>query len=96
MSILKKIPRFTVVLLDGQRSSHKVVIPNRIRLTSMELEEVLAHEATRVEEAFPGRAFRLVPLADGNFNFVEMSKEEAELQYLRAELGKEHSEATAV
>jgi hypothetical protein len=63
---------FTVRLLDGQFVRRRMRTPPGKQLAPEGLEALLVSEAKRVEEHFPGREFRLVPLHGGNFNFVEL------------------------
>ena len=65
----------TVVCLNGRRfQRHLRTQPNSF-LSPELVNEALLQEATRVEEHFPGREFRLVPLVGGRFNFVEMKSD---------------------
>ena len=91
----RKNLRFTVILTDGKRFPKIVRAPAGKLISTKGIEAVLDDEATIVEKFFPGREFRLVPLASGDFNFVEMSAEEAELRKKREELRDEYSEAKA-
>ena len=91
----RKNLRFTVILIDGKRFPKIVRAPAGKLISAKGIEAVLADEATIVEKFFPGREFRLVPLASGDFNFVEMPKEEAELRQRHEELRTEYSEAKA-
>lgn len=59
------------------------------------MDAIVRQEADIIERHFPGREFRLVPLASGDFNFVEMSPEEAELRQKHDELQREYSEQKA-
>jgi len=43
-----------------------------MRLTAKGVDALLDQEAARVEQFFPGLEFRLVPLRDGHFNFMEI------------------------
>lgn len=67
----------TVVCLDGRRITRHLRTPPGRFITSAGVEALLKHEADRVEEFFPGLEFRLVPLRDGSFNFIEMPPEMA-------------------
>lgn len=95
MAKLRKNVRFMVILSDGKRFPKIVRAPAGRRISAKGIEAVLSEEASIVERFFPGREFRLVPLASGDFNFVEMPKEEAELRQRRDELRAEYSEAKA-
>jgi len=65
----------TTILCDGTRATrHLRTAPNQF-LSPAGVETLLGQEADRVEQFFPGREFRLVPLRDGNFNFVEVKLE---------------------
>jgi hypothetical protein len=64
-----------VVLLDGQKVTRHLRTPKHRRLTSAGVDALLKQEADRVEQFFPGREFRLVPLRDCCFNFVEIKPE---------------------
>lgn len=88
--------RLCTIFLDGTRVSKIVRSPAGKLFSQAGIEEILSAEAATIEKYFPGREFRLAALADGNFNFVEMSKEEAELRSRRAELQEKHSEAAPV
>jgi hypothetical protein len=65
--------KVTVVRLDGRRATRSLKAMKGQLLTPLGLEAALKHEAERVEQYFPGLEFRLVPLRDGNFNFVEIA-----------------------
>jgi hypothetical protein len=66
-----------VVRLDGTKHVRRLRTQSHVRrLTSSQVDEVLHQEAERVEQYFPGAEFRLVPLRNGSFNFVEMTPEE--------------------
>lgn len=91
--------RFTVIFLDGKRLSRIVRTPPGKALLPAGVDKLLEQEAERLERFCPGREFRLVPLANGTFNFIEMSKEEAELRERRSELRdgcSQKAEAAAV
>jgi hypothetical protein len=62
----------TVITLDGKRLRRRVCATPRKRFTSDGVEEILNSEAERLEQAFPGRAFRLIPLQGCAFNLVEV------------------------
>ena len=67
-----------VVRLDGTKHVRRLRTQTHIRrLTSSQVDEVLHQEAERVEQYFPGAEFRLVPLRNGSFNFVEIEPEVA-------------------
>ena len=71
MRIGRKNLKVTVVRLDGRRMTRSLrTAPGKL-LTPTGVEMTLKQEAERVETYFPGLEFRLVPLRDGNFNFVE-------------------------
>jgi hypothetical protein len=71
MRIGRKNLKVTVVRLDGRRMTRSLrTAPGQV-LTPTGVEMTLRQEAERVETYFPGLEFRLVPLRDGNFNFVE-------------------------
>jgi len=93
---LRKNVRFSVILVDGRRFPKIVRAPAGRRMPEALVEAVLTREAELVEKHFPGREFRLVPLASGDFNFVEMGKEEAELRARHSELHEKYTEAAAV
>ena len=61
----------TTILCDGQRLKRNLRTPPSQFLSPAGVDAQLDAEAKRIEEFFPGREFRLVPLRDGNFNFVE-------------------------
>jgi hypothetical protein len=63
---------FKVVRLDGTTATRRLRTPAHRRLTAKGVEWLLLQEADRMERFFPGLEFRLVPLRDGNFNFVEI------------------------
>jgi hypothetical protein len=67
-----------VVRLDGTNHVRRLRTPPHTRLTSAGVDALLHQEAERVEQYFPGAEFRLVPLRNGSFNFVEMTPEEIE------------------
>jgi len=81
--------------MDGKRFPKIVRAPAGRLISDKAIDSVLAEEATIIEKFFPGREFRLVPLASGAFNFVEMPKEEAELRSRHDELQQQYSEAKA-
>jgi hypothetical protein len=61
----------TTILLDGKRLTRNIrTLPGQY-MSPAGVESQLENEVRRVDEFFPGREFRLVPLRDGNFNFVE-------------------------
>lgn len=63
---------FTVMLRDKTIIRRRLRTPPRKMFTAEGLEQLLADEAGRIEQFFPGREFRLVPLRGGkHFNFVE-------------------------
>jgi hypothetical protein len=62
----------TTILCDGQRARRELRTPPGQFLSPAGIDAQLEVEAKRVEEFFAGREFRLVPLRDGNFNFVEI------------------------
>jgi hypothetical protein len=70
----------TVVRLDGRRAVRNIRTPPNQFFTPAGVEEQLKFEADRVENYFPGLEFRLVPLRDGNFNFVEVPPPELTAQ----------------
>lgn len=67
----RKNVKITVIQIDGKRVTRCVRTPPRQRLTAAGVDALLDNEAERVARFFPDREFRLVPLLDGNFNFVE-------------------------
>jgi hypothetical protein len=67
----------TAILLNGKRFTRRLRTPPKKYLKPEGVEAVLAEEASRVEQFFPDREFRLVPLRDGNFNFVEVAPQSA-------------------
>ena|SRR5579864_1710213 len=91
----RKNVRFTVILADGKRFP-KIVRAMAGRLISSKgIDAILEQEASTVEKYFPDREFRLVPLSSGDFNFIEMSAEEAELRKKHDELRDQYSEQKA-
>jgi hypothetical protein len=65
-----------VVLLDGQKVTRHLRTPKHYqRLTKAGIEQLLDIEADRLEQFFPGKEFRLVPLRGCAFNFVEIAPE---------------------
>jgi hypothetical protein len=72
--------QITVALLDGQKIRRHLRTPPQNALTPDGVESVLQQEAARVEQFFPGREFRLVPLRGGrDFNFVEVEKDQVKV-----------------
>lgn len=72
--------RLKVILRDKKQVVKVVRTPPGKVFTASGIENVLRQEAELVEEFFPDREFRLVPLTGGQFNFVEIEKEkEAEV-----------------
>ena len=71
MRVGRKNLKVTVVRLDGRRMTRNLRTAPGQLLTPTGVEMTLKQEAERVETYFPGLEFRLVPLRDGNFNFVE-------------------------
>lgn len=65
----------TTILLNGERAVRHLRTPPNQFWSPNGIEHLLEQEAERVESFFPGREFRLVPLRDGNFNFVEVKLE---------------------
>lgn len=68
--------RLSVILRDKKRTSKIVRPPPGQVFTEKGIENMLRHEADLVEQFFPGREFRLVPLTGGQFNFVEVAPEQ--------------------
>lgn len=66
---------FTVRRLNGEVATRRLRTPKHTRLTEAGREMLLEQEVDRVERFFPGLEFRLVPVRDGNFNFVEVKPE---------------------
>jgi hypothetical protein len=62
----------TVILIDGKRFARRLRTPPGTLLTPAGVDAQLLREADRVEQYFPGLEFRLVPLRDGNFNFIQL------------------------
>lgn len=71
----RKNLRIATILADGRKFNRTLRTPPRQMFTPAGVDEVLKREAARVEEFFPGREFRLIPLRDGNFNCVEAKKD---------------------
>jgi hypothetical protein len=63
---------FTVRLANGEYFRRRMRTPPGMQLGPEGVEALLASEAKRVEQYFPGKEFRLVPLRNGDFNFVEL------------------------
>jgi|SRR5579872_1677402 len=84
--------RYTVILLDGKRFPKILRAPAGRVFSAKAVEDQLAMELGVIDKFFPDREFRLVPLGGAKFNFVEMSKEEAELRRKREELRETSSE----
>ena len=64
---------FAIMLADGRKIRYLMRTPPRQRLTLAGLDALLEQQAARITHDFPGREFRLVPLAGGrSFNFVEV------------------------
>jgi hypothetical protein len=95
MKNLRKNLRFTVILLDSKRIERIARSAPGLLINERGIESALAQESARVEQFFPGREFRLVPLSNGSFNFVEISKVEAELREKRGELQEKYNAAVA-
>jgi len=68
----------SIFLLDGTKERKRVSAPAGKRWTDNGIDQILKNFATYCDRAFPGREFRLVPLRDGNFNFVEFEPEQCE------------------
>lgn len=99
MAKTRKNIRFSVILIDGKRFPKIVRAPAGRLFTETAIENLLAREAEIIDKYFPGREFRLVPLTSRDFNFVEISKEEAELRSRHSELQEscsQKAEAAAV
>lgn len=73
----RKNLRITTIMSDGKRVTRNLRTPPGQLFTESGIDALLEREAARVEEFFPGRDFRLVPLRDGSFNFVETLKASA-------------------
>jgi len=76
--MLRKNLTLKVRLLDGNTVVRKVRAPAGRRLTDKGVDQVLENIGAQIEGSFPGREFRLVPLRDGNFNFVEIPADRAD------------------
>lgn len=76
--MLRKNLTLKVRLLDGSAVVRKVRAPAGKRITDKGVDQVLENIGAQIEEAFPGREFRLVPMRDGNFNFVEIAADRAD------------------
>lgn len=61
--------------MNGKRATRKQTAPAGKLFADSGIEQLLKIEAYRLEQWFPGKEFRLVPLRDGNFNFVELRTE---------------------
>ncbi len=70
---------FTVRLANGESFRHRMRTPPGQALSAIGVEALLESEANRVEQYFPGKEFRLVPLRNGDFNFVEVEAELASI-----------------
>lgn len=70
--MLRKNLTVKVRLLDGSTVVRKVRAPAHKQLTDKGVDQILETLGAQAEEAFPDKQFRLVPLRDGNFNFVEI------------------------
>ncbi len=66
-----------VFFLEGTCHTRRLRTRPGQYMTPEGIEAQLKHEADLIERCFPGREFRLVPLRDGNFNFVEIQPEAA-------------------
>jgi hypothetical protein len=64
-----------VILRNGERVTRHLRTPPHTRITEHGTDMLWKQEADRLQQFFPGREFRLVPLRDGNFNFVEIPPE---------------------
>jgi hypothetical protein len=62
----------TVITLDGKRVRRRVRAAPGMKLTPAGIDRILESQANQLEEAFPGRAFRLVPLQSCAFNLIEV------------------------
>jgi hypothetical protein len=65
----------TVVCLNGRRFQRHLRTQPNVFMSPQQVDQALLQEASRVDEHFPGRQFRLVPLTGGRFNFVEMKSD---------------------
>jgi hypothetical protein len=68
----------TVVMLDGKRVRRRVRAAPGMELTPAGVDGILESQAEQIDQAFPGRAFRLVPLRDCAFNLVEVPVPQSE------------------
>lgn len=66
---------FTLCYLNGKKQRERINTPSGHVWTAKGIENLLTAQCEYVTNAFPGREFRLVPLRDGNFNFVEIEPE---------------------
>jgi hypothetical protein len=66
------------VMLPGKKPVRRTLrsMPGQA-WTPADMARLLLQETARVAHYFPGMRFRTVPLADGNFNFVEAAKIES-------------------
>lgn len=62
----------TVITLDGKRLRRCLLAGARRQFTPQGVDSILESQANQLEQAFPGRAFHLVPLAGCRFNLVEV------------------------
>ncbi len=67
-----------VRFLDHSTVVRKLRAPAGKLLTDKGVDQVLEQLAGQIESEFPKQEFRLVPLRDGNFNFVEVAVDSAE------------------
>jgi hypothetical protein len=66
---------FKVVMLTGETVTRRHAAPRGTRFTREGIDHLLTQEAARVEQYIPGHEFRLVPMRDGGFNFIEIPAE---------------------
>lgn len=67
----------TIQFLDGKLERQRINAPHGRHFNDRGVDQLLAAHATYVEQAFPSKEFRLVPLAGGRaFNFVEVQPAE--------------------
>jgi len=59
-------------MLDGKKIRRRATAPPRRKFTSTGVDQMLEQAAATLEKNYPGRAFRLAPLAGGRFNLIEV------------------------
>ena len=73
----RKNVTFTLIRANGTKERRHYRAAPRTLFNDKAVDNMLEKQAALLEKLFPGIDFRLVPLADGNFNLIEEKPVEA-------------------